>query len=232
MLDSLRDVGARVPRRRLPLRPDGPPHQGEPAEGAASSIPELLLYGEGWSFGEVADDRAVRRGERSATWPGPGSRRSATACATPSAAAARTTPTRATRASPAGLADTPSAALEHAQEEVMRGLAGSADTIAYVDAHDNETLFDALALKLPQATSMDDRVRMNTLALATVTLSQSPASGTRAPSCCARSRSTATPTTAATGSTASTGPRRTRRSAPGCRRAGTTRRAGSTCGRC
>ena len=56
----------------------------------------------------------------------------------------------------------------------MRGLAGSADEIAYVDAHDNETLFDALALKLPQATSMDDRVRMNTLALATVTLSQSP----------------------------------------------------------
>jgi pullulanase/glycogen debranching enzyme len=64
--------------------------------------------------------------------------------------------------------------LREAQEEVMRGLAGTADQIAYVDAHDNETLFDALALKLPQATSMDDRVRMNTLALATVTLSQSP----------------------------------------------------------
>ena len=56
----------------------------------------------------------------------------------------------------------------------MRGLASGADEIAYVDAHDNETLFDALALKLPRATSMDDRVRMNTLALATVTLSQSP----------------------------------------------------------
>jgi pullulanase/glycogen debranching enzyme len=56
----------------------------------------------------------------------------------------------------------------------MRGLASGADEIAYVDAHDNETLFDALALKLPRATTMDDRVRMNTLALATVTLSQSP----------------------------------------------------------
>ncbi|WP_291380505.1 pullulanase-type alpha-1,6-glucosidase [Demequina sp.] len=57
---------------------------------------------------------------------------------------------------PAGYADSP--------EEV----------ITYVDAHDNETLFDALTLKLPQSTSMDDRVRMNTLSLATTALSQTP----------------------------------------------------------
>ena len=58
--------------------------------------------------------------------------------------------------SPAGYADQP------------------AETINYVDAHDNETLFDLLALKLPADTPMADRVRMNTLSLATATLSQSP----------------------------------------------------------
>lgn len=48
------------------------------------------------------------------------------------------------------------------------------ETITYVDAHDNETLFDALTYKLPVETSMDDRVRMNTLALATTALAQGP----------------------------------------------------------
>ncbi|WP_245916419.1 alpha-1,6-glucosidase domain-containing protein [Nocardioides gansuensis] len=46
------------------------------------------------------------------------------------------------------------------------------ETVTYVDAHDNETLFDALALKLPRSTSMADRVRMNTVSLSTVALSQ------------------------------------------------------------
>jgi pullulanase-type alpha-1,6-glucosidase len=46
------------------------------------------------------------------------------------------------------------------------------ETVSYVDAHDNETLFDALAHKLPVETSMADRVRMNTLCLSTVALSQ------------------------------------------------------------
>ena len=48
------------------------------------------------------------------------------------------------------------------------------EVINYVDAHDNETLFDLLALKLPADTPMADRVRMNTLSLATATLSQAP----------------------------------------------------------
>ena len=60
------------------------------------------------------------------------------------------------RGAPAGYADQP--------DEVVN----------YVDAHDNETLFDLLAFKLPVTTSMADRVRMNTLSLATVTLSQTP----------------------------------------------------------
>jgi pullulanase/glycogen debranching enzyme len=52
--------------------------------------------------------------------------------------------------------------------------ADPSETITYVDAHDNETLFDALQYKLPQPTSMADRVRMNTIALATTALGQSP----------------------------------------------------------
>ncbi|MGW9629467.1 pullulanase-type alpha-1,6-glucosidase [Agromyces sp. NPDC055520] len=60
------------------------------------------------------------------------------------------------RGSPAGYADQPD------------------EVINYVDAHDNETLYDLSVFKLPTGTSMADRVRMNTLELATVTLSQSP----------------------------------------------------------
>jgi pullulanase-type alpha-1,6-glucosidase len=48
------------------------------------------------------------------------------------------------------------------------------ETINYVDAHDNETLFDSLTYKLPTGTSMADRVRMNTLSLSTVALGQGP----------------------------------------------------------
>jgi pullulanase-type alpha-1,6-glucosidase len=48
------------------------------------------------------------------------------------------------------------------------------EVINYVDAHDNETLYDLSVFKLPRNTSMADRVRMNTLQLATVTLSQTP----------------------------------------------------------
>jgi pullulanase-type alpha-1,6-glucosidase len=46
------------------------------------------------------------------------------------------------------------------------------EAINYVDAHDNETLFDALTYKLPVPTSMADRIRMQTLALATTAFSQ------------------------------------------------------------
>jgi pullulanase-type alpha-1,6-glucosidase len=57
---------------------------------------------------------------------------------------------------PAGYADEPS------------------EIINYVDAHDNETLFDALTLKLHPATSMADRVRQNTVCLALATWGQGP----------------------------------------------------------
>ena len=80
-------------------------------------------------------------------------------------------------------------------------------SISYVDAHDNETLFDALTYKLPVATSMADRVRMNTLSLATTAL------GADAVVLARRRRPAAQQVAgpqllrlAATGSTASTGP--------------------------
>ncbi|MFD0866878.1 pullulanase-type alpha-1,6-glucosidase, partial [Tessaracoccus lubricantis] len=48
------------------------------------------------------------------------------------------------------------------------------ESVNYVDAHDNETLFDLGVWKLPADSTMDTRVRMNTLSLATVALGQSP----------------------------------------------------------
>jgi pullulanase-type alpha-1,6-glucosidase len=52
--------------------------------------------------------------------------------------------------------------------------ADPSEVITYVDAHDNETLFDASLLKLPTGTSPADRVRYNTVSLATTALSQGP----------------------------------------------------------
>ncbi|MYX10705.1 pullulanase-type alpha-1,6-glucosidase [Streptomyces sp. SID8375] len=53
--------------------------------------------------------------------------------------------------------------------------AAPGDALAYADAHDNETLYDALAYKLPPHTGAADRGRMQVLALATAALSQGPA---------------------------------------------------------
>ncbi|MFE0048211.1 pullulanase-type alpha-1,6-glucosidase [Streptomyces albireticuli] len=58
--------------------------------------------------------------------------------------------------SPAGYADAPG------------------DALAYADAHDNESLYDALAFKLPRGTAPADRARAQVLALATTALSQGP----------------------------------------------------------
>ena len=50
--------------------------------------------------------------------------------------------------------------------------AAPGEAVTYVDAHDNEILYDALAYKLPQATPAADRSRMQTVALATTALGQ------------------------------------------------------------
>ncbi|MDI6103514.1 pullulanase-type alpha-1,6-glucosidase [Actinoplanes sp. NEAU-A12] len=46
------------------------------------------------------------------------------------------------------------------------------DVITYVDAHDNEILYDSLAYKLPQATTAAQRARAQSVALATTVLGQ------------------------------------------------------------
>jgi len=46
------------------------------------------------------------------------------------------------------------------------------DTITYISAHDNETWFDAMQVKVPAATSLADRVRMHNLGLSVVALGQ------------------------------------------------------------
>ncbi|MDP9792172.1 pullulanase-type alpha-1,6-glucosidase [Catenuloplanes nepalensis] len=50
--------------------------------------------------------------------------------------------------------------------------AAPGEAITYVDAHDNEILYDALAFKLPRSTTAADRARMQTLSLATTVLGQ------------------------------------------------------------
>ncbi|WP_415950726.1 pullulanase-type alpha-1,6-glucosidase [Streptomyces sp. KLOTTS4A1] len=52
--------------------------------------------------------------------------------------------------------------------------AAPGEALAYADAHDNETLYDALAYKLPPGVSADDRARMQVLSMATAALSQGP----------------------------------------------------------
>ncbi|WP_432417565.1 pullulanase-type alpha-1,6-glucosidase [Actinoplanes solisilvae] len=50
--------------------------------------------------------------------------------------------------------------------------AAPGEAITYVDAHDNEILYDALAFKLPQGTSAVERARAQSVALATTALGQ------------------------------------------------------------
>jgi pullulanase/glycogen debranching enzyme len=146
---------------------------------AQRALPGLHLYGEGWSFGEVADDALfVAASQKNMAGTGIGTFNDRLRDAVRGGGPHDEDPR--TQGFATGLADGPSEALARCQEQIQLGLAGQGyaaapeDAIAYVDAHDNETLFDTLALKLPQATSMADRVRMNTLALAITALGQSP----------------------------------------------------------
>jgi pullulanase len=81
--------------------------------------------------------------------------------------------------------------------------ASPAETINYIEAHDNQTLFDINAFRLPQSTlagrpgARADAGRRHRAAVAGRARSSTPARRS-----CVRSRSTATATTPATGSTA------------------------------
>ncbi|MFD9132445.1 pullulanase-type alpha-1,6-glucosidase [Streptomyces bottropensis] len=179
---------------------------------------KIILYGEGWNFGEVADDaRFVQATQKNMAGTGvatfsdrardavrgggpfdedPGVQGFASGLWTePNSSDANGTPAE------------QKARLLHYQDLIKVGLSGNlanyrftdtggkevkgsevdyngtpagyadapGDALAYVDAHDNESLFDALAFKLPKSTSPADRARMQVLALATAALSQGPA---------------------------------------------------------
>ncbi|WP_180686642.1 pullulanase-type alpha-1,6-glucosidase [Streptomyces gossypiisoli] len=178
----------------------------------------IILYGEGWNFGEIADDARFEQATqqnmagtgiatfsdraRDAVRGGgpfdedPGIQGFASGLYTePNSSANNGTPTE------------QRARLLHYQDLIKVGLSGNlagyrftdttgrqvkgsevdyngrpagyaaapGDALAYADAHDNESLFDALAFKLPASTSAADRARMQVLAMATATLSQGPA---------------------------------------------------------
>ncbi|GAA0409526.1 hypothetical protein Acor_36410 [Acrocarpospora corrugata] len=162
----------------------------------------VLLYGEGWNFGEVAGDaRFVQATQGNLAGTGIGTFSDRLRDAVRGGGPFDADP--GVRGFGSGLADSPGPELANAEELIMIGLTGNLrdyvlpsgkkgsevsyngspagyaatprDTVSYVDAHDNETLYDALAYKLPPATSMADRVRMQSLSLATVLLSQGTA---------------------------------------------------------
>ena len=177
----------------------------------------VYLYGEGWNFGEVADNRLftqATQGQLGGTGIGTFSDRlrDAVRGGGPFDEDPRVQGfgsglfTQPNGAPVNGGEEQQLARLRHSTDLVRLGLAGNLrdfsflasdgrvrtgaeldyngqpagyaespeEVVTYVDAHDNETLFDALAYKLPAATSMADRVRMNTLSLATTALAQTP----------------------------------------------------------
>ncbi|MER6343724.1 pullulanase-type alpha-1,6-glucosidase [Streptomyces sp. NPDC001595] len=179
---------------------------------------KIILYGEGWNFGEVADDaRFTQATQKNMAGTGiatfsdrardavrgggpfdadPGVQGFASGLYTdPNPNAENGTPAE------------QKARLLHYQDLIKVGLSGNladytftdtsgkrvkgsevdyngapagyaaapGDALAYADAHDNESLFDALAFKLPATASAGDRARMQVIAMATATLSQGPA---------------------------------------------------------
>jgi pullulanase-type alpha-1,6-glucosidase len=178
---------------------------------------KIILYGEGWNFGEVADDaRFVQATQKNMAGTGvatfsdrardavrggspfdsdPGVQGFASGLYTdPNSSAAN------------GTSAEQKARLLHYQDLIKIGLSGNlasyrftdtdgkevkgsevdyngqpagyaaapGDALAYADAHDNESLYDALTYKLPATTSAGDRARMQVLAMATAALSQGP----------------------------------------------------------
>ncbi|HEY3438299.1 MAG TPA: pullulanase-type alpha-1,6-glucosidase, partial [Actinotalea sp.] len=178
---------------------------------------KVYLYGEGWNFGEVANNRLftqATQGQLGGTGIGTFSDRLRDAVRGGGpfdddpriqgfGSGAFTDPNGAPIN---GTADEQRARLAHQTDLVELGLAGNLrdysfttsdgqvrtgaqidyngqpagyadspeEVITYVDAHDNETLFDSLTLKLPTNLPMADRVRMNTVSLATTALAQTP----------------------------------------------------------
>ncbi|MFE7131997.1 pullulanase-type alpha-1,6-glucosidase [Streptomyces sp. NPDC057638] len=177
----------------------------------------ILLYGEGWNFGEIADDsRFVQATQKNMAGTGIATfsdrARDAVRGGGPFdedpgvqgfASGLYTDPNPAV---PQGSPAEQRARLLHYQDLIKVGLTGNladytltdstgrtvkgsevdyngapagyaaapGDALAYSDAHDNETLYDALAFKLPATTSPADRARAQVLAMAVSTLAQGP----------------------------------------------------------
>ncbi|MCH0565013.1 pullulanase-type alpha-1,6-glucosidase [Streptomyces sp. MUM 2J] len=179
---------------------------------------KIILYGEGWNFGEVANDARFEQATqqnmagtgiatfsdraRDAVRGGgpfdadPGIQGFASGLYTePNTSTANGTPAEqkarllhyqdlikvGLTGNLAGyrFTDTSGKEVTGAQVDYNGAPAGYAaapgDALAYADAHDNESLFDALTYKLPTSVSAADRARMQVLAMATATLSQGPA---------------------------------------------------------
>ncbi|MFP1624802.1 pullulanase-type alpha-1,6-glucosidase [Streptomyces sp. 5K101] len=179
---------------------------------------KIVLYGEGWNFGEIADDaRFVQATQKNMAGTGIATfsdrARDAVRGGGPfdddpgvqGFASGLYTDPNSSKAN--GTEAEQRARLLHYQDLIKVGLSGNlasysftdtrgravkgsevdyngapagyaavpGDALAYADAHDNETLYDALAFKLPAGTSAADRARMQVLAMATSALSQGPA---------------------------------------------------------
>ncbi|MFJ8541876.1 pullulanase-type alpha-1,6-glucosidase [Streptomyces sp. NPDC093586] len=179
---------------------------------------KIILYGEGWNFGEVADDaRFVQATQKNMAGTGIATFSDRARDAVRGGGPFDADP--GVQGFASGLYTDPNSSKEngteaeqkarllHYQDLIKVGLTGNlagyrftdtdgkevkgsevdyngapagyaaapGDALAYADAHDNESLFDALAFKLPKDTSADDRARMQVLAMATAALSQGPA---------------------------------------------------------
>ena len=167
----------------------------------------ILLYGEGWNFGEVIDDRRFEQatqhnmaGTGIGTFndrlrdvvrgghPFGGLREQGFATGLGTAPAdtdGRSLEAQAEVARWANLrlmlglaGNLAGFAIEQPDGEVVLGEeheaygASPKDNVVYVSNHDNETLFDVIQLKAPAELPVDERVRMQNLALSTVALSQ------------------------------------------------------------
>ncbi|MGW4169513.1 pullulanase-type alpha-1,6-glucosidase [Streptomyces chartreusis] len=179
---------------------------------------KIILYGEGWNFGEVADDaRFVQATQKNMAGTGIATFSDRARDAVRGGGPFDEDPgvqgfasglyTEPNSSENNGTEAEQKARLLHYQDLIKVGLSGNladyrftdtdgkevkgsevdyngapagyaaapGDALAYADAHDNESLFDALAFKLPATTSAADRARMQVLAMATATLSQGPA---------------------------------------------------------
>ncbi len=106
--------------------------------------PGALLYGEGWEFGEIAGDARFV------------------------AATRRNMEGTDILTFDDGLRD--AARRRGSDDAIRRGLAGGA--VSYVEAHDDETLWDILAERLPRRTPLAARVRAHVVALSYVAFSR------------------------------------------------------------